>query len=102
MKSRALGIFKTVQKYYEKFYIRLDLLIKPAHLLFSQLVALILPRPIRQMLVIFSGGEFLNTVLYRNLGKKQESRSPPPKSEISNFHVVVVQRRQRNMYKKAG
>ena len=57
------------------------------------------------MLVIFSGGEFLlNTVLYRNSGKKRKSFSCVhvlQKSEISNFHVVVVQRRQRNMYKKS-
>ena len=55
------------------------MLIKPAHLLFTQLVALIPSRSIRQMLVIFSGGEFLNTVLYRNSGKQKESRSRPPK-----------------------
>ena len=46
---------------------------KPAHLLFSQLAALIPSRSIRQMLVNFSGGEFLNTVLYRNSGKQKES-----------------------------
>ena len=51
-----------------------SLLIKPAHLLFTQLVALIPSRSIRQMLVIFYGGEFLNTVLYRNSGKQKESR----------------------------
>ena len=53
---------------------------KPAHLLFSQLVVLIPSRSIRQTLVIFSGGEFLNTVLYQNSGKQKESRSRPPKN----------------------
>ena len=53
---------------------------KPAHLLFSQLAALIPSRSIfGKMLVIFSGGEFLNTVLYRNSRKQEESRSRPPK-----------------------
>ena len=53
---------------------------KPAHLLFSQLATLILSRSISgKMLVIFSGGEFLNTVLYRNSRKQEESRSHPPK-----------------------
>ena len=68
MKTRPLDIFKTVQKYYEKFYIRLDLLIKPAHLLFSQLVALIPSRSIRQMLVIFSG-----TLYCMEIQEKKES-----------------------------
>ena len=98
MKSRPLDIFKRIQILYS------PLLIKPAHLLLSQLVGHIPSRSIRQMLVIFSGGEFLNTVLYRNLGKQKGSRflvfTSSKKSEISNFRVVVVQRRQRNMYKK--
>ena len=49
-------------------------LIKPARLLFSQLVALIPFRSFRQMLAIFPGGEFLNTVLYRDLGNQNGSR----------------------------
>ena len=68
---------------------------KPAHLLFSQLAALIPSRSIRQMLVNFSGGEFLNTVLYRNSGKQKGSRFSCvyvlKKNEISNLKVVVVQ-----------
>ena len=68
------------------------LLMKPAHLLFSQLVALIPSRSIRQMLVIFSGGEFLNTVLYRNSRKQEESRSRPPKKWLRRSRATTAKK----------
>ena len=48
---------------------------KPAHLLFSQLVALIPSRSILQTLVIFSGGEFLNTACIVSKFRKTKKKS---------------------------
>ena len=66
---------------------------KPAHLLFSQLAALIPSRSIfGKMLVIFSGGEFLNTVLYRNSRKQEESRSRPPKKWLRRSRATTAKK----------
>ena len=67
----------------------------------SNFIALILSRLIRQMLVIFL--ELISKGLYQSSGKEKEiccSVFPfSTKLEIRNFHVVVVQRRQRNLRK---
>ena len=67
----------------------------------SNFIALILSRLIRQMLVIFL--ELISKGLYQSSEKEKEiccSVFPfSTKREIRNFHVVVVQRRQRNLRK---
>ena len=66
----------------------------------SNFIALIPTRTIRQMLVIFSGAEFKKTVWeFRKRKRKSllSSFTSFTKREIRHFHVVVVQRRQRNV-----
>ena len=104
MKSRPLDIFKTVQNYYEKFYIRLCWWNLPIYSLVNW--------PHLFHLVQYSanvGNFFWRWILIKHcivskFRKKKESHflvfTSSKKGEISNFHVVVVQRRQRNMYKK--
>ena len=68
----------------------------------SNFIALIPTRTIRQMLVIFSGAEFKKTVSeFRKRKRKSllSSFTSSTKREIRHFHVVVVQRRQRNVQK---
>ena len=64
-------------------------------------LTLILSRLIRQMLVNFFEVDFKG--LYQRSGKEKESSClvfpSSPKREIGHFHVVVVQRRQRNVQK---
>ena len=67
----------------------------------SNFIALILSRLIRQMLAIFL--ELIFKGLYQSSGKEKEiccSVFPfSTKRESRHFHVVVVQRRQRNLQK---
>ena len=64
-------------------------------------MTLILSRLIRQMLVNFFGVD--SKGLYQCSGKEKESCCivfpSSTKREIGHFHVVVVQRRQRNVQK---
>ena len=102
MKSPPLDIFKTVQKYYEKFYIRLCWWNQPIYSLVNW----------RTYSISFNSsnvGKFFwrwilkHCIVSKFRKTKRKSFSCVlvlQKSEISNFHVVVVQRRQRNMYKK--
>ena len=64
-------------------------------------LTLILSRLIRQMLVNFFEVDFKG--LHQRSGKEQESSClvfpSSPKRENGHFHVVVVQRRQRNVQK---
>ena len=64
-------------------------------------MTLILSRLIRQMLVNFFGVD--SKGLYQRSGKEKESCCivfpSSTKREIGHFHVVVVQRRQRNVHK---
>ena len=68
----------------------------------SNFIALIPSRSIRQMLAIFL--ELNSEGLHQSSGKEKESCClvfpSSSKREISHFHVVFVQRRQRNVQKK--
>ena len=66
-------------------------------------MTLILSRLIRQMLAIFL--ESNSNGLCQRSGKEKESCCllfpPSTKREIRHFHVIVVQQRGKEMYKKA-
>ena len=69
----------------------------------SNFIALIPTRSFRQMLANLSGVEFYKTVSKFRKNKKKKvvvlCSRPSTKREIRQFHVVVVQRRQRNVQK---
>ena len=70
----------------------------------SNFIALIPTRSIRQMLADFSGVEFIKVCIEVEEKKQTESRcivfTSSTNRKIKHFHLVVVQRRQRNVQEK--
>ena len=96
--SQALGsLSNNGNGAYKKRHLESEFPLPPANF-----IVLVPSRSIRQMLVNFSGVQFLRTVSkFRK--RKRKSLSCVHftiKSEIRQFHVVVVQQRQRNVQKR--
>ena len=97
--TRPNGDKKMVSKHDGDGYLKTSLK-KPWIAATSNFIALISTRSIRQILTNFSG---VKSKRLQSSGKEEKSRcfvfTASSKREIRHFHVVVLQRRQRNVQK---